>query len=105
MRYNEYSGRRNFFSLPNELFLLGLSAGELAVYSFLKRCENRRTHQCWPSVKTIGEAVGMSENTVRKYIRRLENRGMVTPSPPRSSPGPAASATAICCSPSGRSRR
>ena len=33
MRYNEYSGRRNFFSLPNELFLLGLSAGELAVYS------------------------------------------------------------------------
>ena len=81
MRYNEYSGRRNFFSLPNELFLLGLSAGELAVYSFLKRCENRRTHQCWPSVKTIGEAVGMSENTVRKYIRRLENRGMVYTEP------------------------
>ena len=39
----------NFFSLPNEIFLLGLNAGELAVYSFLRRCENRKTHQCWPS--------------------------------------------------------
>ena len=71
----------NFFSLPNELFLLGLSVGELAVYSFLKRCENRGTHQCWPSIKTIGEAVGMSGNTVRKYIRRLEDRGMVCTEP------------------------
>ena len=69
---------REFFSLPNEVFLLGLSAGELAVYSFLKRCENRKTHQCWPSIKTIGEAVGMSENTVRKYIRQLEERGLIT---------------------------
>ena len=57
MRYSKYSGRGNFFSLPNEVFLLGLSAGELAVYSFLKRCENRKTHQCWPSIRTIGRSV------------------------------------------------
>ena len=81
MRYSKYSGGGNFFSLPNEVFLLGLSAGELAVYSFLKRCENRKTHQCWPSIKTIGQAVGMSENTVRKYIRRLEERGLITTEP------------------------
>ena len=81
MRHSKYSGRGNFFSLPNEVFLLGLSAGELAVYSFLKRCENRKTHQCWPSIKTIGQAVGMSENTVRKYIRRLEERGLVATDP------------------------
>ena len=71
----------NFFSLPNEVFLLGLSPGELAVYSFLRRCENRKTHQCWPSVKTIGKSVGMSENTVRKYIRRLEERGLLSAEP------------------------
>ena len=81
MRYSKYSGRGNFFSLPNEVFLLGLSAGELAVYSFLKRCENRKTHQCWPSIKTIGQAVRMSENTVRKYIRQLEERGLITAEP------------------------
>ena len=81
MRYRKYSGRGNFFSLPNEVFLLGLSAGELSVYSFLKRCENRKTHQCWPRIKTIGQAVRMSENTVRKYIRQLEERGLITTEP------------------------
>ena len=30
MRNSTYSGLGNFFSLPNEVFLLGLSAGELA---------------------------------------------------------------------------
>ena len=67
-------GIGNYFSLPNEIFLLGLSPGELAVYCYLQRCENRKTHQCWHSIKTIGHAVGMSENRVRKCIRRLEER-------------------------------
>ena len=75
MKYGEH---KNGFFLPNELFQLGLDYGELAVYSFLKRCENRKTHQCWPSIKTIGQAVRMSENTVRKYIRQLEECGLIT---------------------------
>ena len=78
MKYGNY---RDDFFLPNELFQLGLDYGELAVYSFLKRCENRKTHQCWPSIKTIGQAVRMSENTVRKYIRQLEERGLITAEP------------------------
>ena len=81
MRYSKYSGQGNFFSLPNEIFQLGLNAGELSVYCFLRRCENHRTHQCWPSIKTIGQAVGMSENAVRKYLRRLEERGLITTKP------------------------
>lgn len=80
-RHIKYGNYRDGFFLPNELFQLGLDYGELAVYSFLKRCENRKTHQCWPSIKTIGEAVGMSENTVRKYIRQLEERGLITTEP------------------------
>ena len=44
----KYVSCGNYFFLPNEIFLLGLSPGELAVYSFLKQCENRRTHYCWP---------------------------------------------------------
>ena len=77
----KHTRKGNFFSLPNEVFLLGLSPGELAVYSYLRRCENRRTHRCWPSYKTIGKAVGMSENTVRKYTLRLEERGFITTEP------------------------
>ena len=78
MKYGEH---KNGFFLPNELFQLGLDYGELSVYSFLKRCENRKTHQCWPSIHTIGEAIGMSENTVRKYIRRLEERELIATEP------------------------
>ena len=75
----KYQG--NFFSLPNDIFILGMCPGELSVYSYLRRCEDHRTHQCWPSYKTIGQAVRMSENTVRKYVRQLEERGLITTEP------------------------
>ena len=78
MKYGNY---RDGFFLPNELFQLGLDYGELAVYSFLKRCENRKTHQCWPSYRTIWQAVHMSENTVRKYTLCLEERGLISTEP------------------------
>ena len=72
---------KNYFPVPNEVFLLGLSPGELAVYSYLLFCEDRSTYQCWPSFKTIGKATGMSTNTVRKYVRMLEDRGLIATEP------------------------
>ena len=69
--------RRNSFPVPNDIFALELLPGELAVYLYLVRCENRKTHQCWPSYKTIGEAVKMSENTVRKYVCSLADKGLI----------------------------
>ena len=77
----KYSSRGNYFSLPNEVFLLGLSPGELAVYSFLRRCEDRKTHQCWPSIGKICQHTGMSANTVAKYIRQLEERQLINVEP------------------------
>lgn len=68
---------KNCFVTPNELFSLGLEAGEIAVYSYLLRCKDRRTHQCWPSYQTIGKAVGMSKKTVRKYVSMLENKRLI----------------------------
>lgn len=70
--------QRNFFPTPNEIFSLGLSPGEFAVYSYLLRCENRRTHQCWPSYRTIGAATRMSINTVRKHICALADKGLIS---------------------------
>ena len=68
---------RNCFLLPNELFDLELEAGEIAVYSYLLRCEGRRTHQCWPSYQTIGKAVRMSRKTVQKYVAMLEDKRLI----------------------------
>ena len=69
---------KNYFPLPNEIFSLGLSAGVIAVYGFLLHREDRKTYQCVASYRTIGEAVGMSVNTVRKYVTELEDRKYVT---------------------------
>ena len=68
---------QNYFTTPNEIFSLGLSPGEFAVYSFLCRCENRRTHQCWPSYGTIGMATSMCVNTVRKHVCSLTDKGLI----------------------------
>ena len=69
---------KSYFPLPNEIFLLGLSPGELAVYSFLMRCEDRKTHQCHPSYKTIGRAVHLSPNTVAKHVNSLREKRLIT---------------------------
>lgn len=72
---------KNTFPFPNEIFILGLCPGELAVYSYLLCCANRKTGQCWPSYKTIGKAVGMAENTVAKYVSSLERKGLIRTEP------------------------
>ena len=68
---------RNCFLLPRELFHLDLCAGEISVYSFLMCCENRKTYQCYPSYRTIGEAVCMSVNTVKKYVDALVEKQFI----------------------------
>ena len=84
MKYNRFPKRdaiKNYFPLPNELFILGLNAGEISVYSYLLYLENRKTFQCWPSYKTIGKAVDMSQNTVRKYVLSLEDKALILTEP------------------------
>ncbi|MDD3228164.1 MAG: helix-turn-helix domain-containing protein [Oscillospiraceae bacterium] len=84
MKYNRYPKRdaiKNYFPLPNELFILDLNAGEISIYSYLLYLENRKTFQCWPSYKTIGKAVDMSQNTVRKYVLSLEDKALITTEP------------------------
>ena len=68
---------KNYFPLPNEIYQLGLSPGAIAVYGYLLRIEDRTTYQCHPSYATIGNAVGMSNNTVRKYVMELEERSLI----------------------------
>ena len=70
--------RKKYFPLPNEVFDLGLSTGALAVYSYLMFIEDRQTYQCHASYRTIGNAVNMSPNTVRKYVAELVERGLIT---------------------------
>lgn len=72
---------QKFFPLPNEIFSFGLSAGEIAVYAYLMYCEDRKTFQCHPSYTTIGKAVKMSKNTVKKHVDGLVEKLLITTEP------------------------
>ena len=60
-----------YFKMPNEVFYLDLDSKEISIYAYLLRCGDRDTYQCHPSYRTIGKAVKMCENTVRKYVLSL----------------------------------
>ena len=70
-----------YFPVPKSIFNLGLVSGEILVYIYLMYCEDRKTFQCYPSYNTIGTAVGMSKNTVKKYVEGLERRGLIYTEP------------------------
>ena len=76
-KYPKLHPDRDYFKLPNCLFSLGLSAGEIAVYSYLLRCEDREYYTCHPSYRAIGKAVGLSKNTVQKYVNALKDKGLI----------------------------
>ena len=48
---------------------------------YLIFCEDRETHQCWPSIGKICQYTGMSANTVAKYIRQLEEKRLIDTEP------------------------
>ncbi len=79
-KYDLYSKRdpaKNFSPMPNEVFYLGLSYGAIAVYGYLMHIEDRKTFQSYASYNTIGRAVKMSANTVRKYVSELEDKQLI----------------------------
>ena len=80
-RWPKRDPNKHYYLVPNEVFNLGLSSHEIAVYNYLLRCEDRRTYQCHPSYRTIGRAVQLSENTVRKYVAGLVEKGLIHTEP------------------------
>lgn len=79
--YTKWLEDGRFFLLPNAIFTLGLSPGEMTLYAYLIFCEDRKTHQCWPSIGRICQHTGMSANTVAKYIRQLEEKRLIDTEP------------------------
>jgi len=67
-----------FFTLPKEIFLLTLPPSAFLVYAYLLYCEERHTHQCHPSYRTIAGATGLSLNTVAKSVSILIDKSLIT---------------------------
>ena len=72
---------KNFFTLPNEIFLLKLPPSAFMVYAYLLLIEDRKTHICHPSYNTIAAGTGLSKNTALKSIDILLETGLITVEP------------------------
>ena len=68
---------KNCFPVPNILLDMNLPASAVAVYLYLLRSADRKTDQCHPSEATIAKRLHLSRNTVAKYVRLLEERGLI----------------------------
>ncbi len=75
------SSYKNFFTLPNEIFLLNLPPSAFMVYAYLLLIEDRKTHTCHPSYNTIASDTGLSKNTALKNICTLLEAGLITVEP------------------------
>ena len=74
---NKQQSRGNYFMVPNAIFHLGLHRTAIAIYAYLMRIEDRRTYQCVTSYSTIARYLSTAPNTVAKYVRTLEERGLI----------------------------
>ena len=76
-QYTRQELKGNYFITPNAVFDLHLHAYELVIYSYLLRIEDRKTYECLTSYSKISKKLGLSINTVAKYVRRLEEHGLI----------------------------
>ena len=80
MKKSQYTRQKltgNYFITPNVVFDLHLHAYELVIYAYLLRIEDRKTYECLTSYSKIAKKLGLSINTVAKYVRRLEEHGLI----------------------------
>lgn len=75
------ASNKNFFTLPNEIFLLNLPPSAFMVYAYLLLVEDRRSHQCHPSYNTIAACTGLSKNTALKSVTTLVERSLIAVEP------------------------
>jgi hypothetical protein len=72
--------RAHFFSLDNDIIDVHaktIGAIGVAIYTTLARYANRKTGQCWPSVERLARTLDLARSTVKVYLRKLEDAGLV----------------------------
>ncbi len=75
-QWNCDSGQ-NSFSLPHEVFELGLEQGTLLVYVYLVYHKSLKHSPAKLSCVAVSKAVGLCEKTVRRHLRTLVNQGLI----------------------------
>ena len=72
--------RAHFFSIDNDLIDVHaktIGAIGVAIYAVLARYANRKTGDCWPAIASIAQTLQLARSTVKLYLRRLEQAGLI----------------------------
>ena len=69
--------RNGFFMVPNTIFGTGLKPNEFMVLCYFVSLIGAK-NKCWPSIRTVAENCCMCENTARKTISSLIEKGIFT---------------------------
>jgi hypothetical protein len=72
--------RAHYFSLSDDIIDIHaktIGAIGLAIYTTLARYANRKTGQCWPSIERLARTLDLARSTVKVYLRKLEDVGLI----------------------------
>lgn len=64
---------KSYFKLPNKIIDNGLSATAIALYTYLAKLPEESN----PSVVTMARNLKLSNNTVIKYLKELQDRNII----------------------------
>lgn len=78
-KQNVLDRRRHPFAMVTKTVLKDttIKASDKAVYSILCMYADNNTSDCYPSRETIIKEAGVSDNTLRKSIRKLKEKGYI----------------------------
>ena len=75
-KITDQSGDRKYFAMIPYYIVNHSSAYEQSLYLVMKRISSEGG-VCWASPQTIAKIMGVAPNTVRKYRKKLEQRGWI----------------------------
>jgi hypothetical protein len=69
---------RLYVSIPTVmLYERDFSLMEIGVYYGVKSFRNAKTGECYPSIQTIADRIGVNERTVRRALKKFEIAGLI----------------------------
>lgn len=72
--------RAHFFSMDNDIIDIHaktIGALGVAIYTTLARYANRKTGECWPAIGRLAQTLQLARSTVKLYLRKLEEAGLI----------------------------
>ena len=72
--------KAHFFGIPNDIIdKHGRTIGAIGVgvYAALARFADAATGECWPAIARLERVLGLARSTVKIYLRKLEDAGLI----------------------------